>query len=190
MLHVRRVVTILFSCTMACECPSLFAYSNVHVSINSLCDLIAGSTPEISKRFILVNLSKTWLEAEAHCRQSHTNLARVRSLGENKLLAGMIKDGPAWIGLTEKSWKWSDGSEFLFEPWPWSKLKVVVRSDCGLLRFTRWPRIELASCAKALPFFCYRGKVIILLLHSLTFVIEISFYSVFKYKYQHTCATQ
>ncbi|TKS93158.1 C-type mannose receptor 2 [Collichthys lucidus] len=86
-----------------------------------------------SQRFTLIKTPKTWLDAQAYCRRYYTDLARVRDQLENDAVRMMVKDGLVWIGLTQMSWMWSDGSETWFLPWKPLKPQAYGVADCSVL---------------------------------------------------------
>ncbi|XP_068444333.1 macrophage mannose receptor 1-like [Clinocottus analis] len=113
-----------------------------------------------SERFSWVNRSMDWLSAQAHCRNQHTDLARVRNRLENEELRRMATEDPVWIGLTGASWAWSDGSQPSFVPWVPGQPSPTGPGDCAVLKVNGKPLgITAGDCAEKLPFFCYDDAV-------------------------------
>lgn len=97
-----------------------------------------------------------WSDAQAFCRRIHTDLAWVRNKQENQALQDILKNRTVWIGLSRKSWRWSDGSEATFVPW---KTLPLPYGDCGALDVrNKTPGIVQTNCAGKAPFLCSRGK--------------------------------
>ncbi|XP_019212879.1 macrophage mannose receptor 1-like [Oreochromis niloticus] len=98
----------------------------------------------------------TWAEAEAFCRENHTDLVRVRTAEENKAL-----QYSGWIGLSRKDatspWKWSRGGEIaIFTPWdgaPKNDENCVNRKSDG-----KW---ESKKCDEKINFLCYEEELIL-----------------------------
>lgn len=128
--------------------------------------LFAGSTSDISKRFILGEGSMDWFAAQAYCRELHTDLARVRNQLENEQLQSIVRNGWVWIGLTGMSWMWSDWSEPSFTPWGKPGL-----GDCAVLEVNSNPLgLTDGSCIEKQPFVCHTGKQLFLPSHPMIFI--------------------
>lgn len=131
--------------------------------------LFAESVTDITKRFTWGAGSMTWSAAQTYCRQYATDLAKVQSQLENDRLQVMLSGSQAWIGLTGLFWLWSDGSEPSFIPWKAQEPLLGGVLDCGLLHYSTYPFGMLDGyCTVPQTFFCYKGKQIVLPLHSLT----------------------
>ncbi|XP_047462504.1 C-type mannose receptor 2-like [Mugil cephalus] len=117
-----------------------------------------GFAADISERFTFVDLPLDWLSAQAHCRNMHTDLARVRNQLENALLQSKV-GSLVWFGLTRMSWMWSDGSEPTFVPWEPLKVQDAGLGDYAAIDVdsSHLGMIERSSAEKR-PFFCYSGK--------------------------------
>uniref|UniRef100_A0A669DBR3 C-type lectin domain-containing protein n=1 Tax=Oreochromis niloticus TaxID=8128 RepID=A0A669DBR3_ORENI len=61
-------------------------------------------------RFTFCNETKTWKDAQAFCREHHTDLVTIRNEKENNIFSG-----EGWIGLyrisKSRTWQWSRGDE-------------------------------------------------------------------------------
>ncbi|KAL7375331.1 hypothetical protein ABVT39_015720 [Epinephelus coioides] len=114
-----------------------------------------GFGADISERFSLGKPSLSWGDAQAYCREEHTDLARVRNQLENKELQRTVNKGLVWIGLTDVFWVWSDGSEPSFLPWKQYEPYLNGLYDCAVLEVNSKPLAMVdKSCAEKLPFFC------------------------------------
>ncbi|TNM93671.1 hypothetical protein fugu_001847 [Takifugu bimaculatus] len=138
--------------------------TNCSTTLNFFCYngklmLFAASTTGISPRFILIEGSLNWSDAQAYCRRRYTNLAWVRHKHENKELWDISNNLTVWIGLTRMSWRWSDGSQPTFLPWKMIPHPHEEHGDCGALDVhDKIHGIIHLNCAGKAPFFCSRGK--------------------------------
>lgn len=97
----------------------------------------------------------SWDQAKSYCNSLHTGLARIRNTEENQRLLDIYSAGPAWIGLTQTVWTWSDGSSASFLPWT-SGYPLMKGRLCSVLNITgNPPGIMDWDCSDTLPFFCY-----------------------------------
>ncbi|XP_078140656.1 C-type mannose receptor 2-like [Centroberyx gerrardi] len=107
-----------------------------------------------SSRFILVNESKTWTEAQSYCRERYTDLASVRNQAENDEIKMKNQGSNAWIGLFRDLWKWSDGSATSFTNWNTenSEPNGYIAESCVASRYGKW---EDWPCSQRFYFACY-----------------------------------
>lgn len=83
--------------------------------------VLCGTGAYISHRYHLVNGNKTWIEAQAYCRQKYTDMATINNMEEiNKLNDTLTKETAiqAWIGLNKQEpsqWWWSFASENFYK---------------------------------------------------------------------------
>ncbi|XP_038132792.1 C-type mannose receptor 2-like [Cyprinodon tularosa] len=115
------------------------------------------------KRFHLIKIKSTWLEAQSYCRQKHTDLVS----GINQLQDPQLKeeinsiDTFVFVGLFRDTWQWSDGSSFSFRHWhkefddegEMADHCVAIDDKDG------W---NINRCTKQMPFICYEDKVILI----------------------------
>ena len=80
-----------------------------------------------------VSQSKTWSDAQKHCRDHYTDLSSICNQEEldqfNNL--GFFSGAHGWIGLykdASETWRWSGGSNASF--FPWSDLHTDVGGQC------------------------------------------------------------
>uniref|UniRef100_UPI003AAAF96B C-type mannose receptor 2-like n=1 Tax=Centroberyx gerrardi TaxID=166262 RepID=UPI003AAAF96B len=113
---------------------------------------------EETERFLLINKSMTWTEAQSYCRQHHTDLASVRNQTENQKIHELVPGaGPegAWIGLSRDSWKWLDGSNSSFRNWNTVEPNNNWKNEaCVAAQFSsgKW---EDWNCDVTRTFICY-----------------------------------
>nr|XP_046237552.1 macrophage mannose receptor 1-like [Scatophagus argus] len=130
--------------------------TNCSVRLEFLC--YSGSVTDISQRFTLGKGSMSWLDAQAYCRKLHTDLARVQNQLESVELQNVVKNKSVWIGLTQMSWMWSDGSQPSFVPWKPFKPLLYGPGDCGMLDVNSKPLgMTDRKCDEKAPFLCYGG---------------------------------
>lgn len=122
----------------------------------------AAVATDNSQRFTLIKTPKTWLDAQAYCRRYYTDLARVRDQLENDEVQMMVKNGLVWIGLTQMSWMWSDGSETSFLPWQPLQPQASGVADCSVLVISDPLVLVDVACSGVRPFLCYSGKHLLL----------------------------
>ncbi|XP_047671871.1 macrophage mannose receptor 1-like isoform X2 [Tachysurus fulvidraco] len=69
-------------------------------------------------RFIGITTSLSWPQAQAYCREHHTDLASALNSSDQNML-GQVRNiqGDSWIGLYRDTWKWSDGTITSNLPW-------------------------------------------------------------------------
>ncbi|XP_039467533.1 lymphocyte antigen 75-like [Oreochromis aureus] len=101
--------------------------------------------------FTFVGVSKSWGDAQSHCRDHYTDLASVRNQSESQQLKA-IATSTTWIGLYRNSWKWSDGSTFSFTNWFSNSPSTVVTSSCGASSSVNWVN---SNCIYTRKFVCF-----------------------------------
>ncbi|KAI4895819.1 hypothetical protein NFI96_029652, partial [Prochilodus magdalenae] len=97
----------------------LFSGQCEHVLFGFL-TAVCGVSAYVPHRYIFVNESKTWFEAQSYCRQTYTDLVTINTTEEMKNLNALLKDKVTslfWIGLIRGStgkWLWSlaNGSSY------------------------------------------------------------------------------
>ena len=123
-----------------------------------------------SHQYHFVNESKSWTEAQRHCRENYTDLATIDNMEEMNRLINTVNgsySGLAWIGLYDdlNSWRWSlDDDDFYkenernFRNWYIQKPQNWGgNSHCVLFSgydASWWPD----SCSSTLTFICYDGE--------------------------------
>ncbi|XP_039543846.1 macrophage mannose receptor 1-like [Pimephales promelas] len=118
-------------------------------------------------QYHFVNDSKTWTEAQRHCRENYTDLATIDNMEEmNRLIktARRTYYGKAWIGLYDdlNSWEWSmDNTTLLGGFKSWYVQQPVNSGGQSLCVFmsSNWRIWREISCYNTLPFVCYDGRV-------------------------------
>ncbi|KAF4111701.1 hypothetical protein G5714_008732 [Onychostoma macrolepis] len=119
------------------------------ISHHFICyDGSANTTEEM----VLSKTTKTWIDAQKHCRDHYTDLAIIRSREDNDKIIKLIYSfgGFVWIGLYRDTWKWSDQAH------------VTSSTQLAIQRFTQnYDCVGIAShtlgdwtCTAACQFCC------------------------------------
>ncbi|XP_010792843.1 C-type mannose receptor 2-like isoform X2 [Notothenia coriiceps] len=66
---------------------------------------------------LIVTETKSWRDAQNHCRGLSSDLISIHSAEENEAVHDLSESENVWIGLFKDSWKWSDGSMSSFRYW-------------------------------------------------------------------------
>ncbi|XP_066469314.1 snaclec VP12 subunit B-like [Tiliqua scincoides] len=81
---------------------------------------LIANWPSWGHCFPVVQLLKTWNDAQKFCTDRSSHLASIHTAEEQKFITSQLKH-PAWIGLTDEDeegrWKWSDDSWFTTQYW-------------------------------------------------------------------------
>ncbi|KAM9106760.1 LOW QUALITY PROTEIN: putative C-type lectin domain family 20 member A [Megaptera novaeangliae] len=128
----------------------------------SLCTAALQLTSD-SKTFWRVEEELSWPEALEYCRQRHTDLAELQSMGDwsnIKTLSSLTGSPAAWIGLFFDvclgGLRWSSGSTFSVPGW--SSPPFFEEGLCATLySIAIFPSLGAASCTAQKPFICYYG---------------------------------
>lgn len=112
------------------------------------------------ERFVgVANLQLSWLDAQAYCRQFHTDLASAINATDNSHLGGVAsQQGTSWFGLYRDTWKWSDGTKASNLTWlPAQPNNYYRPENCG--RFNNGPLSD-ELCTNNYYFFCHTGELL------------------------------
>ncbi|XP_058864857.1 macrophage mannose receptor 1-like [Acipenser ruthenus] len=114
-----------------------------------------NETSIITERYTLIEVLKSWTEAQQYCREHHTDLVSIKNASENEDLVKKAQGTSVWIGLFNEPWKWShQGDNYTFHNWGngdpdnWGGNQKCVR----MLKSGEWSDY---SCKSQYPFFCY-----------------------------------
>lgn len=106
--------------------------------------------------YIYISITKTWYDAQAYCRQYHTDLASVRNIEENSIIQKIISS-VTWFGLHKDPWKWIDHSNVSTISWMYGQPdNAMWDENCAYLYMDQ---ASDAQCSNILPFFCYSGML-------------------------------
>ncbi|MBN3309569.1 MRC1 protein, partial [Amia calva] len=131
-----------------------------------------SETSDVSQRYTLINLSKTWAAARDYCREKHTDLVTISNHIENDAVRERAGGSVIWIGLFNEPWKWSDGSNSVFRYWPVNQPNnyngddkcvhvYVNNADKGMMNDY--------TCSVKFPFICYEGLYAVTQCHIKTY---------------------
>ncbi|KAL7853040.1 hypothetical protein SRHO_G00188250 [Serrasalmus rhombeus] len=116
-----------------------------------------------TERYVFINETKIWYDAQSYCRERHTDLVSVRNQTENQLIFNLSKinsNVDIWIGLFNDSWQWSDQSDSSFRYWMSGPENYGQGEKCAaVFEQGYWNNV---ACNKKLPFFCYENKLILI----------------------------
>ncbi|XP_047659846.1 C-type mannose receptor 2-like [Tachysurus fulvidraco] len=135
------------------ECGMMGSYGWEDVACNlahpSVC---FDATKTGNQMYIYISTPMTWLDAQAYCRQHHTDLAISRDSTEDSIIKGLAS---VWtlIGLFRDSWKWTDQTNFSTINWESGKPdNALGNENCGYINNNQ---AADAQCSNIMPFFCY-----------------------------------
>ncbi|KAJ0066096.1 hypothetical protein NL108_001339, partial [Boleophthalmus pectinirostris] len=107
---------------------------------------------------IFVPDTKSWRDAQTHCRGLSTDLVRILSAEENAVVSNMSQN--VWIGLFKDPWKWSDGSNSSFRYWNALQPNYLQGQDCVTVVFKNSGKWNDLRCSRKYAFICQGGKII------------------------------
>ncbi|KAK9530476.1 hypothetical protein VZT92_011973 [Zoarces viviparus] len=120
----------------------------------------------IVREYYLIDMPKTWDQAQSYCRENYTDLATIANRDDLKrfldtAVASSVS-GEAWIGLKEggeASWLWSVGasqtSDGLAVYTNWASAPDPSHHCGGMRGDGKW---SSALCNATLPFVCQGGE--------------------------------
>ncbi|KAL6481080.1 hypothetical protein MHYP_G00091600 [Metynnis hypsauchen] len=129
---------------------------------------VGGVSAYVPHRYLFVNESKNWTEAQSYCRQTYTDLATISNMEEmkklNATLNNNLKDKPSssiWIGLDRGVtgiWQWSlagcEGNQYRnWSPGEPNNYMGLGEYCVGMYRSDGTWNDEI--CTKPKPFICY-----------------------------------
>ncbi|XP_046691744.1 macrophage mannose receptor 1-like [Silurus meridionalis] len=105
--------------------------------------------------YIMVNITKTWQDAQSYCRSTYTDLARIRSPWEQNQVNNVVSRWVSvWIGLFLDNWQWSDQWSHRFRNWALGPPSVGT-GDCAAVVAGNSGKWMSDSCTTLHPFVCY-----------------------------------
>ncbi|XP_059195909.1 macrophage mannose receptor 1-like [Centropristis striata] len=69
--------------------------------------------------------TKSWRDAQKHCRDLSSDLISIHSAEENEAVRNVSMSQNMWLGLFRDPWKWSDGSNSSFRYWNKGNLILI-----------------------------------------------------------------
>ncbi|XP_053472103.1 macrophage mannose receptor 1-like [Ictalurus furcatus] len=116
-----------------------------------------------TNRYMFINETKTWCDAQTYCREKHNDLVSVRNQTENEQIRKLIQNSPDnifWIGLFNDSWKWSDQSNSSFRYW--SSDKPSGDLNCAAVKVSEQHSWTNVNCRENLPFICHEKRLVLI----------------------------
>lgn len=135
---------------------AFYSYSNY-----SRCYFTAKNS--YAERFVGITTLLTWSEAQAFCREFHTDLATVATAADNTAVRNIAYlQGPSWIGLYRDTWKWSDGTSTSNLTWlPKQPDNLNGNEDCAVLINGKF---EDTICNDLHYFICHTSEFLLIYL--------------------------
>ncbi|KAF4088838.1 hypothetical protein AMELA_G00059320 [Ameiurus melas] len=164
---VRFLTTLFFFLLMNVELPSNTSDIMTMTLFQFLVFTgVVAFVLSASRKYYLIRETKTWHDALAYCRASHTDLAIIKSSDDMVQLQNEAQRQrfslEAWIGLYNdiNSWRWSFDNEPLgFEDWDLTLQQPNNRDgheECvATFQYGSWYD---APCDNVMPFVCFDGK--------------------------------
>ena len=113
-----------------------------------------------------MNSHLSWIEASNTCQSlaptgegkplpvTKRHLASITSEAENNFVAGLLHGKVAWLGGVilpdEKTWIWTDGSQFVFKNWKGSEPNNARGMENALVM--NWPGVRVSGWWNDAPF--------------------------------------
>ncbi|KAL7875541.1 hypothetical protein AOLI_G00105040 [Acnodon oligacanthus] len=139
-----------------------------------------------TRQFYVVNMKKTWTDAQKHCRENFTDLATIESQEEMNAVIAVLNGtrGRFWIGLKLKnehdntSWSWSDGSNSSYRDWKPGEPNFGGGEMCAELLHDSAYKWNDAGCHNHKnQFVCYKKLPLILINQNKTWREALSYCS-------------
>ncbi|XP_051813001.1 uncharacterized protein LOC127536489 [Acanthochromis polyacanthus] len=108
---------------------------------------------------IFVNETKSWRDAQSHCRGLSSDLVSIQSAEENMAVRNVSASQNVSIGLFKDPWKWSDGSNSSFRFWRRNQPNYNnMNQDCVAAVFNAEGQWNDLKCSGKRNFIC-RGAL-------------------------------
>ncbi|XP_042346277.1 macrophage mannose receptor 1 [Plectropomus leopardus] len=103
---------------------------------------------------IFVDETKSWRDAQNHCRGLSSDLISIHSAEENEAVRNVSLSQNVWIGLFKDPWKWSDGSETSFRYWRANQPNYNEGQACTVAVFRDKGKWNDLKCSTKRKFVC------------------------------------
>ncbi|XP_033983581.1 C-type mannose receptor 2 [Trematomus bernacchii] len=107
---------------------------------------------------LIVTKTKSWRDAQNHCRDLSYDLISIHSAEENEAVHDLSKSENVWIGLFKDSWKWSDGSMSSFRYWLPAQPNYLKGQNCTAVIFKNQGKWNDLKCAGKRHFVCQGAR--------------------------------
>eukprot|EP00064_Thunnus_orientalis_P005924 superscaffoldBa00000597_g5938 len=111
---------------------------------------------------MFVSDTKSWRDAQNHCRGLSSDLVSIHSEEENEAVRNVSVSRDVWIGLFRDPWKWSDGSNSSFRYWKPIQPNYLEGQDCVAAIFKDNGRWNDLRCTGKRNFVCHGGNLILI----------------------------
>ncbi|XP_048008239.1 C-type mannose receptor 2 isoform X2 [Megalobrama amblycephala] len=101
-------------------------------------------------KYILIEVTKTWREAQEYCQTFYTDLVNIRDSSENQNVKKIAKND-VWIGLFKDPWSWSDQSNSSFRFWS----NIRRDQNCVSVMVNQTGKWNDVKCNATQPFICH-----------------------------------
>ncbi|KAF7665744.1 hypothetical protein LDENG_00132710 [Lucifuga dentata] len=116
---------------------------------------------------IFVAGTKSWREAQNHCREVSSDLVSIHSAEENEMVHNMTQSRNVWTGLFGDRWIWSDGSNSSFRYWKPNRPNNFETQHCIATILKDEGQWNNRRCSGNQRFFCQDGKYMVFFLKML-----------------------
>ncbi|KAL7846162.1 hypothetical protein AOLI_G00243540 [Acnodon oligacanthus] len=116
-------------------------------------------------RYMFINETKSWCDAQRYCREHYTDLTSVRNQTENQQIWNLAKHSISicvWIGLFNDLWKWSDKSISSFRYWRSRQPDNQDGNNCAAVSMTDQGQWHSLNCGTMNPFICHENQLILI----------------------------
>ncbi|XP_022624195.1 C-type mannose receptor 2-like [Seriola dumerili] len=104
---------------------------------------------------IFVDDTKSWRDAQNHCRGLSSDLVSIHSAEENEAVHNVSVSQNVWIGLFKDPWKWSDGSNSSFRFWKPHQPNYLEDQKCVAAVFKDKGQWNDLKCGGKCKFVCH-----------------------------------
>ncbi|XP_068180269.1 C-type mannose receptor 2-like [Antennarius striatus] len=105
-----------------------------------------------------VDETKSWRDAQDHCRNLSSELISINSAEENDAVRSLSGSQNIWIGLFKDRWTWSDGSISSFRYWLKGQPNYRPNQDCVVAEFRDQGKWNDRRCNSNRNFLCYSDR--------------------------------
>lgn len=110
--------------------------------------------------YVFVADTRSWRDAQAHCRNLSSDLVSIQSAEKNEAVRNVSGSQSVWIGLFKDPWRWSDGNSTSFRYWRKSQPNYLQNQDCVAAIFQYQGKWNDLPCNRKHIFFCQGGKLV------------------------------
>ncbi|XP_035528047.1 uncharacterized protein LOC118335728 [Morone saxatilis] len=146
--EMAKLQSIISDCTFTFKCRTLLWSFCLKYEI---CGLAGNSN---TSGHIFVAETKSWRDAQNHCRGLLSDLVSIHLAKENEAVQNVSASQDVWIGLFKDPWKWSDGSNSSFRDWKPFQPNYLEGQNCVAAVFNDQGKWNDLKCSGKLHFVC------------------------------------